>query len=68
MSVLKTLVSGNGQEGKGKAGLTPHSSEAGGTHSGVLCYNIIADFGAGRERSVVAQASTWEVDAGGWQA
>lgn len=25
-------------------------------HSGVLCYNIIAYFGAGRELSVVAQA------------
>lgn len=41
---------------EGKAGLTPHSSEAGGTHFSVLCYNIIAYFGAGRELSVVAQA------------
>lgn len=50
------LETGKGQEGKGKTGITYHSSEAGGTHSAVLCYNIIAYFGAGRELSGVAQA------------
>lgn len=51
----RALETGKGQEGKGKAGLTPHGSEAGGTHSAVLCYNIIANLGAGRELSVVQE-------------